>query len=589
MHRYARIVEELLELVSIEQYGVGGLLSGNRLLVSAFREGALNLYSYDGRSLVRLNRDPVTGFAEPPYGSGRIILYRDVARGRELHKLYVVDAERPGAEKELHPDQKPSRILGVADDGRTVAFTAVHEKGIGVYAVRSGRLWNAANAPGLAMVSSVRGDTVAGVGVFPPEVRFFKPFTVNLSTGVFKVHEPPVKGNTLAVRILSDGTVVYGVEAAREARLFTLDPDTGRSSPSDLDEKVRRLNATSFNYIGETGKGELIVVVRRRGRSRVLVGDDELNVPEGIHGRAVEWGKEVAVTHASHSTPSRIVAAERGGRWRVVLEARKPWWLREVLGGFGYAEPRSSDGSPVPTIYRVSGRAPRPGPTVVLVHGGPFAEDTDTWDIFAVALQAAGFHVVQPNYRGSIGYGVEWTEKIIGDPCGAELEDVIAAARWARESGLASRLYVMGYSYGGYMTLCAMTRKPNVFDGGVAGASVADWEEMYELSDPAFKQFIEMLFAGRRDLWKERNPITYLENMKKPLALIHPTNDTRTPLKPVLRFLEKAAEAGKSVEAHLAPDMGHVVNTVDDVVKILLPAVLYLLRLEESAERAGKT
>ena len=202
--------------------------------------------------------------------------------------------------------------------------------------------------------------------------------------------------------------------------------------------------------------------------------------------------------------------------------------------------------------------------------------------MFAAALAAAGFHVVQPNYRGSVGYGVEWTEKLIGDPCGMELEDVIAAARWARESGLASRLYIMGYSYGGFMTLCALTRKPGVFDAGVAGASVTDWGLMYELSDPAFKSFIEMIFAGRKDLWKERSPITHVEKLKEPVILVHPQNDTRTPLKPVLRFIEKASDLGKKIEAYIAPDMGHAVNRVEDVVKILLPAIMFLARQEEA-------
>ena len=585
MHPYSRIVEEVLELVSIELYAVAGSVSGGRLLVAGFREGSRNIYAYNGGGLVRLNREPVLGVAEPPPNAERVVFYRDVARGRELSRIYVVSIDKPGHEKPLHPGQEPARILGLADDGKSVAFSAVHERGVGVYAVRGKRLWKAVDAPGIAMVTSIRGDLVAGIGIFPPETRLFKPFTVDLSTSTFRVHEPPVKGNTIAIRIAPDGFPLYALEAAREAILYRLDPDSGKSSAIELQGMLKAFRPTSVNYLSFTSDGSLLVVARRRGRSKVFIDNEPLDLPEGMHGAAVEWRDEIAVTHSSKTTPTRIVAVKPGEKgWRTVLEGEKPKWLSEVFGETGYAEPTSSDGSKVPTLYLESGRAGKPGPTVILVHGGPFAEDTDTWDIFAAALAAAGFHVVQPNYRGSLGYGVEWTEKIIGDPCGAELSDVLAATKWALEAGLANHVYIMGYSYGGYLTLCALTQAPGMFRAGVAGASVTDWEEMYELSDPAFKQFIEMLFAGKRELWRERSPITHIDKLSEPLAMIHPLNDTRTPLKPVLKFVEKASEKGKSIELHVAPDMGHVVNTVEDAVKILLPALLFLVRMKGKEE-----
>jgi dipeptidyl aminopeptidase/acylaminoacyl peptidase len=136
----------------------------------------------------------------------------------------------------------------------------------------------------------------------------------------------------------------------------------------------------------------------------------------------------------------------------------------------------------------------------------------------------------------------------------------------------------MGYSYGGYMTLWAMASKPDLYECGVAGASVADWEEMYELSDAVFKFFIETLFAGNRELLRERSPIHKIDSIRKPVCIIHPQNDTRTPLKPVLRLLSLMLEKGKVFEAHIIPDMGHVVNTVEDAMRILLPGIMFLHR-----------
>ncbi|RLE86933.1 MAG: hypothetical protein DRJ49_07110, partial [Thermoprotei archaeon] len=159
-----------------------------------------------------------------------------------------------------------------------------------------------------------------------------------------------------------------------------------------------------------------------------------------------------------------------------------------------------------------------------------------------------------------------------------DLLDIVHAAKWAKSTGLANRLAIVGYSYGGYMTFLATTKHPDIWDVGVAGAGVVDWEEMYHLSDALFKRFIEVLFANRKELWKERSPISYVERLKVPLCIIHPQNDTRTPLKPVLHFIMKLLELGKTFEVHIAPDMGHAVIKMDDILKIVLPTVLFLDR-----------
>ncbi|MEM1858603.1 MAG: prolyl oligopeptidase family serine peptidase [Desulfurococcaceae archaeon] len=164
---------------------------------------------------------------------------------------------------------------------------------------------------------------------------------------------------------------------------------------------------------------------------------------------------------------------------------------------------------------------------------------------------------------------------------GGDLEDVVAVTKWALETGLASKVLIAGYSYGGYMTLWAMSNEPELYDCGVAGASVVDWEEMYGLSDAVFKAFIDVLFAGKRELLRERSPINKAPNITRPLCIIHPQNDSRTPLKPALRLLSLLLERGKSFEAHIVPDLGHAINTVEDAMKILLPMVSFLRKCAE--------
>ena len=116
---------------------------------------------------------------------------------------------------------------------------------------------------------------------------------------------------------------------------------------------------------------------------------------------------------------------------------------------------------------------------------------------------------------------------------------------------------------------------PELWNCGVAGAAVADWEEQYQLSDSAYKQFIDIMFDHRKELLKERSPISYVEKVKSPLCIIHSQNDSRTPLRPILRYAMKLP-AGVPFEMHVKPDLGHAISSVDDTMNLIDPAVSFL-------------
>ena len=134
----------------------------------------------------------------------------------------------------------------------------------------------------------------------------------------------------------------------------------------------------------------------------------------------------------------------------------------------------------------------------------------------------------------------------------------------------------MGYSYGGYMTLLALGKEPEVWACGVAGAPVADWKEMYGLSDALYKEFIEELFDRKMELLAERSPITYAKIVKRPVCIITSQNDSRTPIKPVLRYAMELANLAGTFELHALPDMGHNVGSTQGLIDILLPGLAFL-------------
>jgi len=133
----------------------------------------------------------------------------------------------------------------------------------------------------------------------------------------------------------------------------------------------------------------------------------------------------------------------------------------------------------------------------------------------------------------------------------------------------------VGYSYGGYSTLLALGKYPDLFICGVAGASIANWEEQYELSDAAFKNIIDLLFNYRKELLSQRSPITYVQNVRVPLCLLQAQNDTRTPLAPILKYVQKLPR-GVPFEMHIKPDLGHAMSTTEDMLNIIDPTIAFL-------------
>lgn len=582
---YSDIVKRVEDLVKLEKYDVAGTTSDGRLVVVGLREGALNAYLFDGEKLVRVNEDPINGLINPYPRAERIVLLRDVSGGREQHILFQVTIDRPGVEERL-PGIRPMRILGGVDTGEAIIFPGSTEESVNLYAYTGSGLKSLAELPGFGFVSDVRGDVIVGVGLF--QGARAQLFISSLSRGGLQLVNAS-EGSFAGAAVSPEGRIFAGLEAGSGLRIVEVDKDSLEYRDAQLQHRdLEEFKPVALNWIGFTEGGELVVIARREGRSQIFIDGRRVEAPPGLHSRVVEWRGSLVTGYTSLSTPLSIVKIPGGDR---LLGAEPPGFAREALRGSRFVWITSFDGEKVPTFVLESGVAGKPGPTVILVHGGPFAEDADSWDTFAASLAAVGFHVVMPNYRGSTGYGDEWRLKIIGDPCGGDMEDVAAAASWALESGLASRVYIMGYSYGGYMTMCSLTRKPGLYRAGVAGASVVDWVEMYDLSDAAFRRFIELLFGGRDEkLWAERSPINYAERITEPLAIIHPQNDSRTPLKPVLRMMERLLDLGKTFEAHIIPEAGHAINTVDDAVKILLPAVLFLLRVESQgfAPRGGQ-
>jgi dipeptidyl aminopeptidase/acylaminoacyl peptidase len=215
----------------------------------------------------------------------------------------------------------------------------------------------------------------------------------------------------------------------------------------------------------------------------------------------------------------------------------------------------SFDGQKIHTLFikpKVT-RLGSPPPAVVFVHGGPNAQETLSFSPRVQLMAEQGFAVIVPNYRGSTGYGRAFEDANNKDWGGGDLKDLVAAVKHfgARGDIDPKRVGITGGSYGGYMTLMALAKMPDVFTAGAEFYGMPDLVMDYLLSKSRFADWYETEMGNpRRDaaLFRERSPLLYLDDIKAPLLVFQGANDSNVPraesdlLVAVLRELKKPHE-----------------------------------------------
>jgi dipeptidyl aminopeptidase/acylaminoacyl peptidase len=216
---------------------------------------------------------------------------------------------------------------------------------------------------------------------------------------------------------------------------------------------------------------------------------------------------------------------------------------------------------------------PRSGqhPAIVFVHGGPTSQTVNSFSRIVQHLANEGYIVIAPNYRGSTGYGKEFQQANLFDMGGGDLQDVLAAADWIKQTGYVDpkKLIVMGGSYGGYMSMMAVTKAPEVWAAGVPIVPFVNYFTEVENEDPVLREF-DIATMGdpekNKDLYHDRSPIFFVDQIKAPLILLAGGNDPRCPKEEAEQVVDAIKKRGGVVEYKVYENEGHGFSRVNNQI-----------------------
>jgi len=396
------------------------------------------------------------------------------------------------------------------------------------------------------------------------EVRLFTP-AENASSTLFIEEDPHWLNVVDPPRFLPDGRYVWKSERAGYAHLYVGHAAGGEPQAVTKGEWIvdrilgvdERRGVAFFTATEEN--------VRRRPIYRVALdgsGFTKLTAARGTHSAEVSPdGRFLLVTHSSLTQPPVLSLLDSSGRPIRVVDRPENRLAEYDLAATEELEVPAEDGARLQArLVKPPGFDPsKKYPVVVYVYGGPHVQVVrDSWGATSLldqVLAAKGFLVWSLDNRGSFGRGHAWETQIFRDMGKRELADQLAGVRYLKSLPFldGSRVGIWGSSYGGYMTLFAMTNAPAVWKCGVAGAPVTHWK----FYDTIYTERYMGTPKENPEGYERSAPLSKAKELAAPLLLVHGTADDNVHMQTTIAFVDALVKAGKAYDLQVQPGQKH--------------------------------
>ncbi|MDQ3288835.1 MAG: S9 family peptidase [Pseudomonadota bacterium] len=352
-------------------------------------------------------------------------------------------------------------------------------------------------------------------------------------------------GKSLSViQATPDGTVyAWQDDQKSPAALGTLDVATGTFQPLFQDDV-----AEVSDMVWSTDQNDLVAVMTEAGAPRVKLIDE--SSPDGelyaslaasFPGQLVDFssatqdGKQVVVSVRSDRNPGELYLYDRDtGKARFLMQGRS-WLDKDQMGSVKPFSFAARDGKTIHGYLTIpKGSDGRDLPMIVNPHGGPIGP-RDNWGFNSEAqlLASRGYAVLQVNFRGSGGFGKAFRDAGHGQWGQAIQNDIIDATRWAIQNGHADedRICIYGGSFGGYSSLMAPAREPDLYQCAFGYVGVYDMQMMFDKGDipqsESGKRFLRRTLGTDKAVLRETSPTSLAAKIRIPVYLAAGARDAR--------------------------------------------------------------
>ncbi|HEY3929820.1 MAG TPA: S9 family peptidase [Candidatus Koribacter sp.] len=527
-------------------------------------------YSRDTQTTVRFTRD------------GKWITYAQDAGGNEQWQLISVPVNGGAAENHF---QQPDAAVGdykFSPDGSLLAIVyksrTASNNDIALLDWNTHQVKNVTNEKSPGFLWSITQWFPDGKHVLAnrmnPGFTNASVYRIDVETGAKEELTPHEKEAMFTASSLSpDG----------HTALIDSNQKTGSSNIALLDIATKKITwvtdtgwETNNAYFSPDGK-RFTYQLNKDGRNDVFLCERtsvkcaRLNMPEGLtfqEANPSPWspdGTRLLLSHQSSRRPSDLwVYDVRTNHGTQLTNSALASLNPESLPQSQIVHYKSFDGKMISALVWMPPNLKRDGsnPAIVLPHGGPTGQTTDYFNADAAALASRGYICIAPNVRGSTGYGIEFQKANYQDLGGGDLKDEVAGRQFLIDSGYvdAKKVGITGGSYGGFMTLIAIGKTPDLWAAAVELYGIIDWYTMMQHEDPFLQEYEKSLMGDPvkdKQVFTDASPIKYIRNEKAPLLVLQGENDIRVPKEEAEQIVDILKKEGHTVDVHYYPEEGH--------------------------------
>ena len=558
----------------------GGSFSSDKskLLVTSNRTGVYNMYTVStktGEFIPESKSDTSSVFAISYFPNDDRILFRMDDNGNELNHIYVKNATKitdltpyEGANSSFYGWAKNNESFFFGSNKRDNRFFDIYEMNISTF------------EPTL-IFENLEGYNFNGISNNKKYLALSK--TINTSDSDLFIYNFEDKSFTKVNDIQSSNAAAdFSVDS--EHLYFTTDVDSEftylmkytieTATREKVMEKEWDITSSYFSYNGKYQ----ITSINEDAKTKVFINDTKTG--NDIELPTFDNGSVIGVGFSRDETKIRFYVGGSNSPYNLYvydIETKKAQKLTDVLNK--EIDPthmvdsevirfKSFDGVEIPAIYYKPHQATADNkvPALVMVHGGPGGQSGQYYNPLVQYLVNHGYAILAVNNRGSSGYGKTFFQMDDLNHGDKDLKDCIEGKNWLVDQEIidAESIGIMGGSYGGYMTMAALTFTPDEFDVGVNLFGVTNWLRTLKSIPPYWEAFREALYKELGDPYsadsirlREISPLFHAESISKPLIVLQGTMDPRVLKVESDEIVAAAKKNNVPVEYVLFEDEGH--------------------------------